>query len=178
MRRLGDMSFSEQMIATEVRPPKSYMREVFAATGLALCIGVVLFATMSPAPLDQGYSSSIERLLGVLHRNGVPTWFGYNRLEFSANVLMFMPVGFLLTLLLPKRAWWLAILMCLGLSGAIEYTQSVLLTERFATILDVIANSSGGVIGVILAVMIQSIVHARDEKLIARALWDHAARRR
>ena len=172
------MSYSDQLIATEVRPPKSHMRELFAATGLALCIGVVLFATMSPAPLDQGYSSSIERLLGVLHRNGVPTWFGYNRLEFSANVLMFLPVGFLLTLLLPRKAWWLAILICLGLSGAIEYTQSVLLTERFATILDVIANSSGAIVGVIMAVTIRSIVHARDQKVIARALWDRSARHR
>jgi glycopeptide antibiotics resistance protein len=170
------MSLSERLTETEVRPPKSHVRELFAATGLAVCIGVVLFATMSPVPLDQGYSSSIERLLGVLHRNGVPTWFGYNRLEFSANVLMFIPVGFLLTLLLPRKAWWLSILICLALSGGIEYTQSLLLTERFATVLDVIANSSGAVIGVVIAVTIYSIVYARDQKLIARALWDRSAR--
>ncbi len=154
------------------------MRELFATTGIIVCIGVVLFATMSPVPLDQGYSSSIDRLLGVLHRNGVPTWFGYNRLEFSANILMFIPLGFLLALLVPRKAWWLAILACGALSGGIEYTQSVFLTARFATVLDVVANTSGAVIGVVIAVCIRAVVHSRDQKVITRALWDRSARGR
>ena len=157
---------------TEVPPPRSHVRFALALTGLVICIVVVLLATMWPTPLDRGFESSIDRLLDVLHRNGAPMWFGYNKLEFSANIAMFVPVGFLLTMLLPGKLWWLALILCPALSMGIEFTQATFLAARFATINDVIANSSGAVIGIVLAVMIRAIVHARDKKLLARALWE------
>lgn len=158
-------------------PPKSRARTVGAAIGLAICITVVLFATMWPTPLDQGYSESINRVLDVLHRNGIPEWFGYDKLEFSANVLMFLPIGFLIALLLPAQVWWLAFLICPILSGSIELTQANFLSARFATITDVIANSIGATIGAVLAGAILALVHTRDEKIIARALWESGYRR-
>ena len=152
-------------------PPKSRVRESWAAAGLAVCICVVLLATMWPAPLDRGYESSIAKFLDVLHRYGVPLWFGYNKLEFFANIVMFLPVGFLLTLLFPKGLWWIALFACPALSIGIELVQAAALTERFATVNDVIANSSGALIGIVIAVCIRAVVHGRDQKIIARALW-------
>jgi glycopeptide antibiotics resistance protein len=155
------------------RPPKSRARVSIASVGLLVCVVVVLFATLWPTPLDRGYSESIERVLAVLHRNGIPEWFGYNKLEFSANIAMFVPLGFLLTLLLPQRVWWLALVICPALSVGIETIQLQVLTERFATISDVVANSTGGIVGSIVAVAIRAVVHSRDEAVIARAIWDH-----
>ena len=61
----------------------------------------------------------------MLHKNGVPSWFGYHKLEFSANVVMFIPIGFLVTMLLAQRLWWFALLICPALSIAIEVTQGL-----------------------------------------------------
>jgi glycopeptide antibiotics resistance protein len=154
-------------------PPKSRVRLWLVAFILAGYMSIVLAATMWPTPLDQGYGASIERFLLVLYRNGVPQWFGYNKLEFSANILMFVPLGFLIALLLPKRVWWLAFLICPMLSTGIELTQAIALSARFATVIDVISNSLGGGIGAIVAAILRGIVHERDEKLVARAIWEY-----
>lgn len=42
----------------------------------------------------------------------------------------------------------------------------------FSTLQDVIANTIGGLIGVLVAFAIRGMVHARDRKVVARALWD------
>ncbi|MFT3860237.1 VanZ family protein [Micropruina sp.] len=137
---------------------------------LALYAGSVLLATMWPTPLDTGYQSAIDRVLVILHRHGVPIWFGYSKLEFTANVLMFLPLGFLLALTLPQRVWWLALLLAPGFSAMIEYTQGAFLAARFASGWDVIANTIGGLLGALVAYALRSIIHARDRLVIARAM--------
>lgn len=154
------------------RPPKSQLRVGIAVTLLLLYVAVVLLMTMSPTPLDRGYASSIDKVLGVLHRNGVPEWFGYSKLEFTANIAMFVPLGFLVGLALPQRIAWLGLLLLPAFSGAIEMTQAAMLSQRFATIEDVVANSAGGWIGLLIAFTIRAMVHSRDEKVVARALWE------
>lgn len=153
------------------QPPPSYVRRNISVLLLLAYIGVVAAMTLSPTPLDAGYGSAIDKLLGVLHRNGIPEWFGYNKLEFTANILMFIPLGFLFGLALPARVWWLAVIASPALSIAIELTQAGLLAGRFATISDVFANTLGGLFGTLLAMILRAIVNARDEKVIARALW-------
>ncbi|MET0885869.1 MAG: VanZ family protein [Mycetocola sp.] len=162
----------EQRTITDKGPPKSRVRQ-HLGLGLVLAYGlIVLLATMWPTPLDQGFESSINRLLAVLHRNGIPEWFGYNKLEFSANVAMFVPLGFLVSMLLPVRVWWLALIICPGASVAIELTQAFALSARFATVSDVVSNSIGALIGAVLAVILRAAIYERDEKIIARRLWE------
>jgi glycopeptide antibiotics resistance protein len=162
----------EQRTLSDKGPPKSRVR-LHLGLFLVLAYGlVVALATMWPTPLDQGFSASINRLLAVLHRNGIPEWFGYTKLEFSANVMMFVPLGFLVSMLLPVRVWWLALVICPGLSITIEFTQATFLSARFATVSDVIANSIGAVIGALIAIMIRAAIYERDEKVIARRLWE------
>ena len=157
------------MISSE--PPKSRAREWLGALTLAGYATIVLLATMWPTPLDQGFEASINKLFSVLYRNGVPLWFGYSKLEFSANILMFIPLGFLVALLLPRRIWWLALIICPAMSIAIELTQSLALSARFATVTDVVSNSLGAVIGILIAVILRGVVYERDQKVIARAMW-------
>jgi glycopeptide antibiotics resistance protein len=153
------------------QPPPSHARRNISLLLLLAYAGVVAAMTLSPTPLDQGFESSIDKLLGVLHRNGVPEWFGYDKLEFTANIMMFIPLGFLLGLALPARIWWLALLASPAISIAIEMTQAGLLTERFATPSDVFANTIGGLFGTLIAVVLRAVVNARDEMVVARALW-------
>jgi glycopeptide antibiotics resistance protein len=150
-------------------PPKSRIREVSGTVLLVLYCCIVLMATMWPTPLDQGYEESITRLLGVLHRNGIPEWFGYSKLEFSANVVMFVPIGFLIVLLLQWRVWWLVFLLAPAFSVGIELVQASLLAERFATPVDVVANSLGAIIGALAAALLRQSVYNRDRIVIARA---------
>ena len=162
----------EQRQTIDNGPPKSRARQKLGLTFVLVYGLVVVAATMWPTPLDQGYASSINRLLEVLHRNGVPEWFGYGKLEFAANVVMFVPLGFFVSVLLPARVWWLALLICPGVSVAIEVTQSIALSARFATVSDVVSNSTGALIGALIAVVVRAVIYERDEKIIARRLWE------
>ncbi|KEP75811.1 hypothetical protein HR12_22905 [Microbacterium sp. SUBG005] len=144
------------------------MRHLFAWTGLGFCLAVVLAATLSPTPIDQGYESAIERVLSILHRNGVPQWFGYRWLEFSANIAMFVPLAYFLSLVFPTRFLWLALPLVPALSVALETLQFFVLPARFATVNDVIANTVGGWGGVAAAAATVAAVHARDRRVLQK----------
>lgn len=144
------------------------MRHLFAWTGLGLCLAVVLGATLSPTPIDQGYENAIERVLSILHRNGVPEWFGYRWLEFSANIAMFIPLAYFLSLVFPTRFLWVALAVVPALSVVLETLQFFVLPARFATVNDVIANTLGGWVGVAAAAVTVAAVHARDRRVLLR----------
>lgn len=152
-------------------PAKSHARLWIAGIGLVIVGSLILLITMWPTPVDQGYESTVKRVLQILHDNGVPMWFGYNKLEFSANIVMFVPLGFFVGLILHRRVQWLGLVLVPLVSTGIELTQYLLLEQRYATVPDVIANSLGGWFGVVCAMMLRAAVYARDEKVIARADW-------
>ena len=61
---------------------------------------------------------------------------------------------------------------------SIELVQAVALSARFATPMDVLANTAGGYIGALVAFIIRAAVYTRDEKVIARADWERTTGRR
>jgi Glycopeptide antibiotics resistance protein len=152
---------------------KSRVRLTIGLTVLVAYSGLILAITLSPTQLDVNYQNAVLRLLEVLHRNGIPSWFGYGEVEFLANVGMFIPFGFLVALLLPQRLSILTVLIGPGFSAFIENFQREFLSERVASVYDVYANSAGAVIGFLLAATLRAVVHARDRRIIARALWQY-----
>lgn len=152
-------------------PPPSSLRSWLGSLSLAAYGLIVLLVTLTPIPVDQGLQGTITRLLGILHRRGLPEWFGYNELEFTANIAMFVPLGLLLGLALPRQWQWLGLIALPLGSGLIEGAQLLFLTERFATWQDVLANSLGGWLGLLVAALFRAAVYARDRKLLARARW-------
>jgi glycopeptide antibiotics resistance protein len=142
------------------------MRVKIAVTGLAICMIVVLLATLSPTPIDRGYRPVIERFLSVLRRSGAPEWFGYHWFEFFANVLMFIPVGFFLALMFATKFRWISLLLVSALSATLELAQFFFLPARFAAVDDVVANSLGGWVGVAAAALVVTLVHVRDRRVI------------
>lgn len=122
--------------------------------GLSVVAAVTLVVVLWPSPVDGGLRGSISELLGWLHSVGLPDWFGYAQLEFGANVIMFVPVGMFLLLLISAKRFWLGVAIVPALSLAIEGAQLVFLPGRFATLLDVFANSVGGWIGVAAAALV------------------------
>ncbi|MGW9112833.1 VanZ family protein [Microbacterium sp. NPDC055683] len=160
------------------KPPPSRVRLAWSVMLLVAYASVVLLATMWPTPIDRGWSGAIDDLLDIAHRNGLPWWFGYRKLEFGANIGMFVPLGFLIGMALPRRAVWATLLIVPAFSIGIEALQGALLAERFASPLDVVANTMGGWIGFAALGVVRGAITSRDERLIARAIWDHEARRR
>ena len=154
------------------RPAKARVREWLAAFALLAYAVVLVLATLSPTPLDQDYEEAIRKLLAALHRAGGPEWFGYNKLEFTANILMFVPLGFLIAMSIPTKLWWMSILIGSLLSGAIELAQGAFLAARFASLNDVVSNSAGAALGALFAAILVALVHQRDRRELARALWD------
>jgi hypothetical protein len=107
-----------------------------------------------PTPVDSGARAPLGDLFATLHGLGVPAWVDYALLERSANVVMFVPFGVLLTAM-DRRRWWWGVLLPAAVSGAAELAQHLLLPDRFATWGDVASNSAGAALGVAvtLAVM-------------------------
>ncbi|WP_309068604.1 VanZ family protein [Microbacterium sp.] len=157
------------------RPPRSYARLWIATFLLLIYTAFVLLITMWPNPGQLEVGGISERVLRVLWRLGVPEWFDFAMLEFTANIAMFVPLGSLLGLALPRRGWWLALFLLPAFSGFIEVTQGTLLPERFSTVSDVVANTAGGYVGLLLATIMRALLHARDQRVIEREIWERNA---
>lgn len=128
------------------------MRARVGAIGLTLVVCAALAITLTPTPVDRGFGASVRQLLSLLHGWGVPASFGYAQLEFTANILMFVPLGFFAGLLARTPRGWLAVLLLPPLlSIGVESAQLLFLPERYATVADVMANCLGGWIGAGLA---------------------------
>lgn len=106
-----------------------------------------------PSPVDEGASGLIDHMLRFLHRNGVPGWFDYSLIESGANVLLFIPFGFLIAALLPLQRVWLALPIGIAASMCIEVGQELFRPERVATPRDLLANSLGAAIAVLVVVL-------------------------
>ncbi|SNU02317.1 VanZ like family protein [Ruaniaceae bacterium KH17] len=117
------------------------------AIGAVAVLIVILAITLSPTPVDEGRAHWVVETLRVLHRLGVPGSFGYRELEFTANIVMFIPLGVFLAMLLDRSLLWLGVLAFPGLSIVIELFQLFVLPQRSATLSDVIANAIGGILG-------------------------------
>lgn len=132
-------------------PPSRRSTRVWAvAIGLPFLVAVALL-TLTPARVEHAMPNLLDLLLGVIHDLGW-TSLDFHRLEVLANVAVFVPVGVLAFLLLPRRLWPLALLVGPALSLSIETVQGMALPHRAATVSDVLANSTGATIGVALAI--------------------------
>lgn len=77
------------------------------------------------------------------------------RIEFIANVLLFVPLGYFVTLIL--RQGFLALPIAVVCAVAIEFTQDVFLDARIGSMRDVIANVAGACVGIVMAAIWQGI---------------------
>lgn len=138
----------------------------FVAMLTVLYVLVVLLVTLWPTTVDRGLDPYIQRLLEKLWSKGVPTFVDYGFIEFTANIAFFVPVGFLLGLLFPYRFWWLAVVGGGLLSAAVETAQGLFLPGRVSSLQDVTANTTGAVIGCLVAVAVRMLILHRDVLVI------------
>ncbi|MFT4122980.1 MAG: VanZ family protein [Microbacteriaceae bacterium] len=117
-----------------------------------LVVGILL-TTLTPTPVDRPYRTLVGALVAAVRRLPGLGWFDYDWLESIANALMFVPLGAALTLLVHR--WWIAVLCCAALSGAVELGQAAFLPERTASILDVAANTAGALLGAVATALVR-----------------------
>jgi glycopeptide antibiotics resistance protein len=98
-----------------------------------------------PAPERQ-----LADRLDFLHWHGSPRWFNYQFIEVSANIVLFVPLGFVSLLTFPEKPWWRIGAFGLLASSCMELGQSLFLHNRFASPSDLVTNTSGAVIGALI----------------------------
>jgi glycopeptide antibiotics resistance protein len=104
-----------------------------------------------PKPVDQPFQGELASILAFFHAHGIPAWFNYKFVEASANVALFVPLGVVASLAFAKKRWWQIGAFGLMVSGCIELGQLLFLHDRFASLQDIVTNTSGAVIGGLLA---------------------------
>ncbi len=138
-----------------------FLRHPFLSLVTAAYLGVVAWITLGPQPVQPGTDGVIWRLLAFFGRHNATSWIGYSTVEFVANVLMFLPIGLFFLLLLGRRLWWLAVLFGVVLTLGIEGAQ-LFIPARVSDVRDLVANSTGGFIGVLSALM---LTHAKARRI-------------
>ena len=113
-----------------------------------------------PVPVDGGAGSVLRTITRIFPA------LTYARIEFSANILLFVPLGVLLMLILRRR--YLIVPIAIAVTVGIECAQALLLDKRTPSVLDVIANTAGACIGMLLVAVIESR-RARATALPGRA---------
>ena len=113
-------------------------------------VGMVTLTPESRAPVPIGLAS---RVLEALHWRGYALWLDLPRMEFLANIAMFVPIGVFLLLLVGAERWWLALFLPFFVTTFIETAQRGI-PGRVPDPRDVLANTMGGVAGVVVAMVL------------------------
>lgn len=140
-------------------PPRRRTRTWALALGIPFLAGLALL-TLTPSRVEESMPNVLDLVLSGAHRLGWAS-LDFSRLEVLANIVVFIPVGILAFVLLPRRVWMLSLLVGPLLSLAIEAAQRIALPHRTATLTDVIANSSGATAGVVFAVLCTLVLAVR-----------------
>lgn len=139
-------------------PPRGLTRAWALGLGVPFLAALALL-TLTPSRVEERMPNLLDLTLTVAHRLGWSS-LDFTRLEILANVLVFVPVGILAFLLLPRRVWALAFVVGPVISIAIEAAQRIALPHRAPTVADVIANTTGSTLGVVIALVCTALAAA------------------
>ncbi|WP_353114323.1 VanZ family protein [Microbacterium sp.] len=110
-----------------------------------MLLGLVAFW---PEHVDKGISPLLARVTKAI------PFITYDRMEFGANIALFLPFGVLLALLLSRRRYLVLPISFLA-SLAIESVQALLLPGRTPSVMDIVANTAGACVGLLAVELIQ-----------------------
>lgn len=120
-------------------------------------LGFVGLVTLTPASSQPDYYDLAARVLARLERypdlDPLTSRLDVDRIEFLANIGLFVPVGVFLLLLVGTRLWPVAIVVGIVLTSMIESAQRVI-PGRVSDPRDVMANLLGTIAGVALALVL------------------------
>ncbi|MFT4262894.1 MAG: VanZ family protein [Nocardioides sp.] len=124
---------------------------------LSLLTGTYLvfvgWLTLTPHPIGTSQQDLLLRILDGLHRRGRLESLDYDRLEFLANIGLFVPIGMFLLLLFGAGGWWAAALASFAMTAGIEYAQHYI-PGRVPDDRDLVANGAGALLGILVALVL------------------------
>lgn len=137
--------------ALAARPRQGAVVARVALAGYLLFVG---FTVWLPATVSSKVTGLVGTMALWVAEAGIAS---YTRaafvLEILANVALFVPVGFLLPFVWSRLRLWQVVLIGGLMSVLIESVQG-LMPSRFPTVSDVIANTTGTLIGALLALVL------------------------
>jgi glycopeptide antibiotics resistance protein len=144
--------------ADRPQPPRTRVGMLVRDPRWILVVYSVVLAAIAfwPTPVDSGaggFLKLIEKIVPLLT---------YHRLEFGANILMFVPLGVLLALILPRRRY-LVLPIAVTVTAVIESTQAVALDLRTPSVLDIIANTIGACAGLLVVELVEAARRGRSQ---------------
>ena len=127
---------------------------VLAAAGL----------TLGDRPLDSTYLLR-DLLRAALELTPVsPARLSDDRAEFLANVLLFVPLGVLLPLALPRVPLTVLLIVPVAASLAVEVAQLLVVAGRTPDVADLASNSTGGAFGILLGADVLRVLRWRQRR--------------
>ena len=132
-------------------------RHPFLSLLTLLYLGFVGLVTLTPASGQPDYAELATRVLARLERYPdlapLTSRLSVDRIEFLANIGLFVPVGVFLLLLVGTRLWLVALAAGIVLTSMIETVQRQI-PGRVPDPRDVAANSIGTFVGIALALLL------------------------
>jgi len=151
------------MFATVTRRRRASAVRGLLLLALASCAAFLVWILLSPDPSLA--FRTVTSVSSLLQRFGVPASLaGSAHLEFVLNVAMVVPLTFIAQLLWPRVGWerWTAYVLLLAC--AVELLQGLLLPQRAAQFVDVVANALGAATGAALAQLLLGMSSRATQK--------------
>ena len=118
------------------------LTKVLMVVYLAVLVWIILFKMQfSFEVMGTMRSVNLIPLAGSMVINGVPHYA-----EVVQNLLVFVPLGMYAAMLLERRPFWLALVLVVGTTLALETTQYVFAMGA-SDITDILSNTAGGLVG-------------------------------
>lgn len=129
-----------------------FLRHPLLSLATIAYLAIVAWLTLTPR--SGAVSDSILwPLARFFERYDATDWITFSRLEFAANIALFVPLGLFFVLLFGRRQWWLAIVAGVVMTVTIEFAQQGI-DGRVSDPRDLVANSIGTVVGTLLALIL------------------------
>ena len=133
-------------------------------------LGALAWVTLTPSSNSQRAFSLLQRLVRLFESHASTDFLTFARVEFLANIALFVPMGVFVVLLLGRRHWWAGIFVGVLASCWIELAQGIWLPDRVSDPRDLMSNGLGTVLGVLLALLITwpaAYRHRRQTRAVA-----------
>lgn len=104
-----------------------------------------------PTHVDEGASGLLARLMQHL------PYATYARVEFGSNIVLFLPLGVLLALLMSRSQRYLVMPIGFLVSVGIESGQALFLPGRTPSVDDILSNTAGACLGLVLVAGIEAV---------------------
>lgn len=127
--------------------PVTRSRRVTIALFVVYLVGLAR-VTLWPRLGDDDGFDLVRTVLSWIDSAGIP--LTYSATEFLANIALFVPFGILVSLLRPRWPAWTVVALGLATSCAIELTQLLFLPHRVSDVRDLVANTLGAALGVLV----------------------------